>query len=235
MERKNFKFTKIKTETVEQEIEIPEGKQAIYECNVAYSKGSAVKFDVGGKTSGNADASGELFKISDNGLSIGGYACAGTFGEGTYGVKIQLNPLQQAAIVEITLPNGGVIRRGSHALLYQCTSVTKIITTLMNGSNAVSDDQVTYEYTKRNDYEFYSTGPVYEGFEANVYNLVTAFDEDAKTTRTFAWTALESFIGEAAMAVQYRVEGTTEWTTVEDVKEIEKTEYDTEDYFKAPV
>lgn len=232
----NFKFTKeLKFETEEQNISIPNQKQAVYECNVTYSAGSITKLEVGGKTSNAADTSGELFRISDEGMAIGGYACTGSFGEGTYGVKAYLNPAQQAVNVEVTLPNGGVIRRGSHALLYNCTSLTKMILRWRGISEPVSNDKITYEDIDYNVYEMNTTEPVYEGFEANVYNLVTAFDVDAKTTRTFAWTALESFIGSEAMAVQYRVEGTDEWQTVDAVKETEKTEDDTEDYFKADI
>ena len=232
----NFKFTKEhKYETAEQGISIPESKQAVYECDVTYTAGSEALLEMSGKTSGAADASGELFKISDAGMAIGGYSCSGEFGEGTYGVKIQLNPTQKAAMVEVTLPNGGVIRRGADTLLYKCTSITKMTAAWREATAPVTDVEVTYEDINSNDYELNTTEPVYEGFEANVYNLVTAFDVDAKTTRTFAWTALEEFIGDDAMAVQYRVKGASEWQSVDAVKEAEKTEYETEDYFKADI
>jgi len=236
VELDNFRFAKeIKYETTEQSISIPEGKQAIYECQVAYAAGSVEVLEVTGRTSDSADAGGELFKISDSGMAIGGYACKGTFGAGTYGVKVQLSPKQQAAIVEVTLPDGGVIRRGSHALLYNCASVSKVTASWRDAENPVTNVQVTYEDIDYKTDILNTTEPVYVGFEANVYNLVTAFDVDAKTTRTFAWTALESFVGNEVMSVQYRVKGESEWTTVAAVKEIEKTEYDVEDYFKADI
>ena len=236
VELDNFKFTKeLVYETEEQSISIPNGQQAVFEADVAYSTGTITKIDMGGKTSTGADASGELFRISDEGMLIGGFNTAGSFGEGTYKVKAYLNPKQQTGQVEVTLPNGGVIRRGSYQLLYNCTSVTKITTSWKSNTKTVSGAKVTYEDINSNAYELNKTEPVYEGFEANVYNLVTSFDVDAKTTRTFAWTALESYIGDKTMAVQYRVKGANEWQTVDAVKEIEDVEYETEDYFKADV
>ncbi len=232
----NFKFTKEhKYEIAEQSISIPEGKQAVYGCDVTYSEGSETFLKMSGKTADAVDASGELFKINDNGMYIGGYKCAGAFSAGTYGVKIQLNPTQKAAMVEVTLPDGGVIRRGADTLLYNCANVTKMTAAWKNAENPVSNAEVTYETINSNNYQLNTTEPVYEGFEANVYNLVTAFDADAKTTRTFAWTALESFVGDSAMSVQYRVKGTDAWTTVAAEKEVEKTEYEVEDYFKADI
>ena len=71
---------------------------------------------------------------------------------------------------------------------------------------------------------------------ANVYNLVTSFD-DAYTTRNFAWTAKTSFIGDADMAVKYRAQGTSNWTMVSAVKEVDHTakQLTTEKYFKCDI
>lgn len=230
----NVKFTKeLKYETAEHNISIPEGKQAVYECDITYSGNTETFIKMSGKTADSADASGELFKISDEGMFIDGYACAGEFGEGTYRVKVFISPEQKATMVEVTLPNGGVVRRGSYKLLFECTSVEKIVEFWI--SNAEPTSTVKYEDNGYVEYVLDTTEPEYEGFEANVYNLVTAFDVDAKTTRTFAWTALESYVGEQTMAVQYRVKGTDEWEIIDAVKEIEDEEYETEDYFKADI
>lgn len=230
----NFKFVKeLEYQTAEESISIPAGEQAVYECDVTYSTGSRTFIKMSGKTADLADASGELFKISDDGMFIDGYACAGEFGEGTYKVKVCISPEQKATMVEVTLPNGGVVRRGSHELLFGCASVEKIVEAWIG--NVEPTSTVKYEENGYVEYVLDTTEPVYEGFEANVYNLVTAFDGDAKTTRTFAWTALESYVGEQTMAVQYRVKGTDEWEIVDAVKEIEDEEYETEDYFKADI
>ena len=233
----NFQFTKRYVERGKNEtaISIPSGDQAIYESQVTYAEGSMVKLEMGGTDSSGNPVTGELFKISDSGMFIHGYACAGTFNDGVYGTKIFLNPTQESVLVEVTLPDGGVIRRGSYSLLYGCTSVTQMVASWSDITDPVTDEQVTYEEINQNTYTVNTSEPVYEGFEANVYNLVTSFDVDAKTTRTFAWTVLESFVGDDAMAVQYKVEDTDEWYTVAGEKEAEKTEYDVEDYFKADI
>lgn len=232
----NFRFAKTdaNVKETENQINIPEKQQAVYKCTVHYNTGSVTRVKLEGTNSSGTAVSGNLFEISDNGLSIGGYACAGTFEPGEYKFTVYLNPEQKSANVEVKLPDDGVIRRGSYALLYGAANITKINAYTWDLTTPLVEE-VTYNTINQEDYELNTEEPAYEGFEVNVHNLVTSFDGDAKTTRTFAWTALESYIGNAEMSLRYKASGTDEWQMVAAVREIEKTECETEDYFKADI
>ena len=234
VEIENFKFAKKDSSFNENEtqVDIPENQQAAYKCTVQYNEGSETRVGLEGINSSNAAVTGQLFAIGDNGLAIGQYACEGVFEPGTYQFTVCLNPVQKAVNVEVTLPdNKGVIRRGAGSLLYGATTITKVISQTLELEEPLVEE-VSYVDIQEDDYTLNTEKPVYEGFEANVYNLVTSFDGDAKTTRTFVWTALESFVGDAGMSLRYRISGTSEWTTVEAVRENESVEYETEDYFE---
>jgi predicted MPP superfamily phosphohydrolase len=72
------------------------------------------------------------------------------------------------------------------------------------------------------------------GFGQYLYNIVTSFD-DPTSTRSFAWTANQNFLGDETLAIKYRVKGETAWTTVNGVKKVEKTNIPTEDYYEADI
>lgn len=207
-----------------------EGKQqAIYECDVNYGEGDKIGIKIVGD-----EGSGTLFELGDSIMRIGDKKCEGTFETGEYQVKIYINPLQKSVQVEVTRPNGGVIRRGSHAFLYDSTTITQI-TSKTNKANVVTEETVTYSDINLTEYALNETEPQYAGFEENVYNLVTSFD-DAKTTRNFAWTAKASYIGvDGVMSVKYKQVDDADWTSVDAEREVEKTDIEEEDFFKADI
>jgi len=175
----------------------------------------------------------EIMSISpDTGLVLGGSAVLGTYGAGKYGVKVMVNIEQKMVNMEITLPNGGIVRRGSYALV-PTSATAYAIDVYAFSSDAVQNASVSYSSITKNSYEINETEPTYSGFNASVYNLVTSFN-DAATTRNFAFTALTSFVNGGTMAVRYREKGATAWTVADAVKEVESTN-STEDYYKADV
>ena len=197
-----------------------------------------VKFEEGTKTIvttvGNT-AEKDVFEISESGMKIAGYATAGKFGYGTYGVKVELTPASYAAKIEITTPDGEVIRRGDSATLAGNTSYTMIksATTYENG---VTNSKITEGTFTPESYVINSEAPAYSGFEEKVYNIVTSYDADAKTTRSFAFTAKTSFVSaDETMQVRYNVYGSTDYMYVDAVRKTEKTVYEDVDFFEADI
>ena len=105
---------------------------------------------------------------------------------------------------------------------------------LSKSSVCAAEASVEYVDIIKNSYTLNTTEPVYEGFYANVYNLVTSFTDAAKD-RAFAWTARTDFVGTGTMALRYRVQGASDWTVVDAIRENELYAFDGEDFFKADI
>ncbi len=217
----NFKFS-VETSALKEISTIPltmaENQQAIYTCDVAYTDAEKTIFMFGTK---------KLFALEEGAITVGGKKIPGTYGTGTYKLKLWLNPVQEMIIAEATTPNGEVSRRGCYNLIDGET-----ITISSTEKAPISNDSLVYENISANDYELTLEEPQYTGFDANVYNLVTSF-ENAASDRAFAWTALASYIGSESMAVCYREQGQTEWTEVVADKETDSVA--AEDYFKCDI
>ena len=196
-------------------------EQALYSAKVNYVTGAKINVMLG---------TNELFSLSNDTLKILNATIEGTFEGGNYTVYVCVNPAQNMTMVEVTLPDGGIIRRG----MYNKNSGSAIVLSAMNENRIIGKPTLSYENLTLNEYEVVTVAPEAEGFGANVYNLVTSFS-DAATTRLFAWTAKADFIGTRTMAIKYRAKGTTAWTVVDAYKLTEPTEYAPEDYFKADV
>ena len=202
------------------EIIVPAGKQAVYECDVDFDGNSSVDVKFGNVS---------IFSVSSTGLTVGAKSIQGNYGTGIYHVKAYINPEQEMVSVEVVKPDGGVVRRGMYTLLGG-----NEISVYAANQDSVSNVTVNYTDITVNEYQVTDTEPQATGFGANVYNIVTAF-EDACTSRSFAWTAAASFVGSEEMAVKYRKTGDTDWTVVGAVKETEAYEVSTEDYFKCDI
>lgn len=220
VEISNFKFTAINAfELVaSSDLSVPEGQETIYDCDLSFN-GDATAVMMGDY---------ELLTIKESGMSMLGGANKGSYGHGTYHINARVNPSQKMLLCSVTLPEGGTIRRGM-----RIDETVRDFTVGIYGVNSVSKESISYADVTLNEYTLLSEEPVYEGFDANVYNLVTSFT-DARYDRAFAWTALESFIGEGAMAIKYRAVGESAWSVVDAIKE-EESLSDTEAYFKADV
>jgi hypothetical protein len=119
-----------------------------------------------------------------------------------------INPSQGVLRVDVTLPDGGTIRRGDYSLL----GGTSLRWYSADEGLDIETD-IRYEAVTLSPYTRMTEEPVSEGFSASVYNLVNCFD-DPQTTRLFAWTALRSFLGDDSMVLQYREVGRDDWLEV---------------------
>ena len=200
-------------------ISIPSGKQAVYtaKLDVASGKTANVKF-----------GTNELFSVASSLMRVCGSQINGSFSAGVYTVKAYINPAQTLVLVEVTFPDGGVVRRGSY-------SITEGSAVTIGGSATPSDVSVTYEDITIADYKLVTTEPADSTFSSSkIYNIITSFT-DPKTDRLFNFTATRRFGSSGTMIVEYRAKGTEEWSSVDAVKVEEPTNVVDEDYFKAHI
>ena len=191
--------------------------QAIYTAKIDRAHTDRVAIKLG---------SVEMFSITSGAMKMCGAVVQGKYTEGVYLIKMSINPIQQMYFVEITLPDGGVVVRGTSDIEdYSNVSIAA------SKNYIVTDVNVTYEAVSVADYTVDEKEP--EG-RKNFYNFVSSFT-DASHDRLFAFTAEEKFVGSGKMAVRYRVKGATEWVVVDAVKTEEKTPVAGEDYFKAEI
>ncbi len=198
----------------------PQNKQAVYECKLNYTEDSVNYVMLGNK---------EIFNLSEGTLKICEAEVLGTYKPGQYGIKVIVNNQQKAMYVELTLPDGGTLRRGTSAMLGG-TSIDVYSPSVAN----VSDVKISYESISENSYELVQSEPMASGFGQYLYNISTSFN-DATSTRNFAWTTNEYYLGGDSFALKYRVKGTTAWTVVDALKRAEKTNVPTEDYYEADI
>ena len=217
----NFKFSVQSVEADSTtEIKIAKNKQAIYTSEIEYTGSGKILLKYGGT---------EMFCIDNTMLKVGGKTVTGVYGKGVYKIESVISPDQEMHTVKVTMPDGGIVRRGFYTLLGG-----DAINCYITGSSKVKNAKVKYESVTVNKYTLNTSEPKYSGVEANIYNVVTSFNE-AQTTRNFAWTAKTAFLGGKAMALKYRKVGASDWTTVDAVKEKEAVETADEDYFKCDI
>lgn len=203
-------------------LNIPEGKQAVYTATLS---------DIASVSLITERDNHTLYSLVDGVLTVAGRTITGLYGEGTYKVRAVINPVQDMATVEVTLPNGALLKRGRSALVNGNIVGGEIYATA-GAEEKLTDVTLTYEDVTVNEFNDPTTSdePMYTGFEANVYNLITSYDVDAKTTRAFAFTVKESFA--SAMQLQYRVKGATTVTTVDAIPVEEDAVNAAEDHYK---
>ncbi len=217
----NFKFSVLSVEAANStKLNIAKNKQAIYTAKINYSGDGSATLKYGGA---------ELFHVENNSIRVGGKSVVGKFAKGDYALEAIVSPNQEMATIEVKAPNGEIVRRGFYTLLGGDK-----MDIFINGKSKVINANVKYESANINDYKLVTKEPTYSGSAANIYNVVTSFNE-AQTTRNLAWTAKASFIGTNAMAVKYRKVGDSKWITVDAVKEVEQINTADEDYFKCDI
>ena len=201
-------------------IDIPEGKQAVYTAKVNRTRTDKVAFSLG-KT--------EIFSITSGAMKMCNSIVQGKYGEGEYLVTMYINPTQKMYLVEVTLPDGGTVIRGTFEIEdYSYVSIAA------SKSYIVTDVAVEYKDITLADYEIVETEPQKTATSKNFYNIVSSFC-DATSDRLFAFTAAKGFIGNDDMVVKYREKGSSEWQSVDAVRAEEKTAVPDEDYFKAEI
>ncbi len=199
------------------DISIPEGKQAVYTAKIDRANIDRVAFKLG-KT--------EMFSITSGAMKLCNSIVQGKYTEGEYLLTMYINPAQRMFLVEVTLPDGGTVVRGTSEIEDYSN-----VTISASKNYLVTDVDVKYEEISIADYKIEETEPA---DNKNFYNFVSSFS-DASHDRLFAFTAEEKFVGNGTMAVKYREKGATEWIVVDAIKSEEKTAVAGEDYFKAEI
>ena len=205
-------------------LEIPDGKMAVYSVDIDFKKGDDIKLKL---------YKSEIFSLNGSTMKINGNAINANYGSGKYNIKTVINPTQEITYIEVTLPDGGSLRRGTYAVLKAYKNGVAL-NLYLSDEAAFSNAKFEYVNITNEDYELNKDEPEYTGFKSNVFNLVTSFD-NAKTTRNFAWTALANYIGNNDMSVRYRIAGTDAWSMVDAVRQAEPNNIASEDYFKANI
>ena len=200
---------------------IPHSNAAIYTCTVDYTEGDEVSVKLGEH---------ELLSLSGDVLRLCDAKVYGSYTDGKYSFTLSVAPILKMVYTEIILPDGGVLRRGRADIDMTADSITAYC----NNDGVLLDCNLSLEGVSENYYELRTVEPMNFGFNKNVYNIITSFD-DASTTRLFAWTANAYFVLERPMAVRYRVAGTSEWSVADATKVTENTEVEKEDYYKASI
>ena len=217
----NFRFKEEKPELLER-VDLS-SQPVVYSAKIEYSGVGSVSVKLGEKA---------LLEITPTTISACTKGINAHFGGGTYQLEATINPVQQMVTVELIAPSGAMVESSFYQLL-EDNDISQISVSATKGNKLLSSD-VSNISVAPSLYTFVESEPVYSGVEANIYNVVTSFD-DAQTTRNFAWTANASFVGNNAMALQYRVKGASQWTVVDASRENEAYEVSSEDYFKCDI
>ena len=149
------------------EIEIPDGKQAIYTAKIERAHTDRVAIKLGNT---------EMVSITSGAMKICEAVVQGKYTEGVYYVKMYINPAQQMYTVELTLPDGGIVVRGTSEIEdYSNVSVSA------TKNYIVSDATVVYEDVTVADYTISETEPE---ARKNFYNFVSSFNDASSTDKT---------------------------------------------------
>lgn len=220
----NFKFSEQSIVVTDLDsVEVPSGKALNYSFDLKYNSGDETSVTLNGSS---------IISLSNEGMKVGTGYVNGTYESGTYKVNVYINPTQKMVNVEVTLPNGGVIRRGAYSYISGSTTSYKLSVKGLS-ENIVSNANSKLEDITVNSYELTRTLPTYEGVNQYIYNIITSF-EDAATSRSFAWTATQNHFSTSDMSLKYKVQGADAWTTVDALMENETVNL-SENYYKADI
>lgn len=209
----NFKFSCQNTAEINSQI-------TTYTADVTHA--------VNGKTVLKMDGK-EIFSLNGSTLRLCNARVEGSYAAGDYSVKVVANPLQKIMYVELTLADGGTVRRG-----VPCYTKPNSFSWESKNGDAVSNKKTEYTTATARDYTLVTVEPTVQGFGSEVYNLVSSFDDPA-TTRLLAWTAKPAFVDGADMAVKYRVKGESAWQELTARRMSEKSVVSAEDFYKAEI
>ena len=149
---------------------------------------------------------------------------------GKYKICILRDATHKNTNITITSPDGSVLRRGDALFTDGMDDVRRVVIRAYGENDVERHEIVAYPQYVSKPFALIAE-PALTGFDANVYNLVTSTDTDPKTTRTFAWTSVESFDN---MEVMYKAEGDAAWKTEPAIAENVLDEYyQGVHYFKA--
>lgn len=218
----NFKFeAKVSEKSEETLLPIEVDKETIYECKVDIEEGSKVTLKIN---------SAEFFNYIDGKIRLCGYSVNGDYESGEYSLKANLNLEQKMFSLEVVLPSGGIIRRGTSGVI-DFNASKYSIDVYKDDNVVVSDIKTSTNEVIVRDYSLEKGEPEYDGIDASIYNVITSFD-DASTTRRFAFTVLESYASGDDIVLKYKPSNSSDdYIEVEATREEENVN-STEDYYK---
>ena len=126
-------------------ISIPDGKQAVYTAKITRGKIDRAIFTLG---------SFEIFSITSGAMKLCNSHVQGKYADGNYTLKAYINPTQQMLVVEVTLPDGGIVYRGTSAFT-EYTSITET----ESKEGVITESSVTYSDIEVADYKLTDTEP----------------------------------------------------------------------------
>lgn len=200
-------------------LDIASGKQAVFTAKITRTGTENATIKLG---------SSDIFFISGKVMKILNSTVQGEYGAGEYTVRAYINPAQKMTTVEVTLPDGGVVRRGTYEITGDVISVNAL------NANIISNVGVTYEDISIANYTIIETEPADSVFASSKARNLSMSFSDASHDRLFAWTATKKFAGSATLALNYREKGATEWMSVDAVKVVENTNV-ADEFFKAEI
>ena len=200
---------------------------AVWKVNVEFSQYDETTLLFGDK---------EFFSIKyvdgSGQLKLCGYQVDGAYALGTYTVKMTVYYVQKMVMVEVTMPDGSVLRRGTYELFVDGAQ-QYVVKAYVYDTADVGTPLVSAEKVVSDEYELQGTAPSID--KTGVYNLITSFN-DARYDRAFAWTVTTSYLSSVdSMAIRYRVKTSTESEWSEAVKASNEGSYSDEVYFKADI
>ncbi|MBQ2700397.1 MAG: metallophosphoesterase family protein, partial [Clostridia bacterium] len=220
----NFKFKVTDTAVVaSKEVNIPSGKQAYYECDIACSNANSTRITLSGN---------DVFGYNNGALTLGAKGIKGTFNPGIYNFKMWINPVQNMVTTEAISPDGEIVSRAIYTLSDAFTNGDDIMV-FSDAADPILKEKLEYLTVNKSAYQIVNE-PAYTGYEEKVHNVVTSFIENAATDRAFAWTAMANYIGTSDMAVKYRPQGASAWQEVTATK-VQNDHVANEEYFKADI
>ena len=179
-------------------------QSGVYTASVKYDPSDKIALNLGNK---------EIFSLNNNIMKLCGSQVDGSYGEGTYTVKVKVNTVQQMLMVEVKLPDGEpfygrTVMRGTYDLITKNSASYTITAWGYDDTDVDAVGEIQYT-TITKDAEGVPEDEVAGLNDPVIADLVTSFS-DARTTRLFNWTNTTN----AAMTFRYTVKDKEAWTTV---------------------
>ncbi len=168
---------------------------------------------------------GNLIATAQGMATIGTTQVPITATEGWHHVKADISYPKKMATITLTLPNG-TVTRGAYEYIY-FSNATKFTDIIIEADSNYLKNVKLYETSGDVRTVTGSTQTTYEG----IFNLVTTFYGDEKTTRGFAWSATSDHTD---MVIRY-AKADADWNTSYTQKAAEYESYDGQLYYKVDI
>lgn len=172
----------------------------------------------------------QLLSLNDSEITIARKFNTGNIQKGTYRIKVDFNFSCKIIVITVIMPDGSVYKRGDSALMcgFDRADVVSVSSTK---EDAIKSAKIIKYEDKAAKKIVFEEKPQADGFDALVYNFISSYDVDGKTTRNFAWSADLSF---DKMEVMYKAEDENDWLTQTAIREEAQDEvYQNIYYYKA--